>query len=109
MFGRTRITSVDPHDARSLQADGALVVDVREPHEYASGHIPDAHPVPLGELSQRTSELPRDRQLVLVCASGARSGVATQHLAGQGIDAVNLDGGMMAWQQAGLPVRGVAA
>ena len=75
-----------------------VIVDVREADEFAEGHIPGCTLVPLGTLSQRMGELPKDRQLIMVCRSGARSAMATQALKKAGFDAVNMAGGMMAWR-----------
>jgi rhodanese-related sulfurtransferase len=82
-----------------------LVIDVRQPDEYRSGHIPGAKLMPLGELSRRMKELPQNREIVCVCASGNRSGSATRMLVGAGFDAVNMKGGMLSWRRASFPVR----
>src|SRR5512140_431287 len=65
-----------------------LVLDVRQPEEYRSGHIAGAKLVPLGELSRHLQELPQNREIVCVCASGSRSGSATRLLVGAGLNAV---------------------
>lgn len=85
-------------------AGGALLVDVREDHEWVAGHAPMALHVPLGELPDRIGELPTDRAVVCVCHLGGRSSRATAALRGQGVDALNLAGGMVAWAAAGHPV-----
>lgn len=82
-----------------------LVVDVRQPDEYRSGHIPGAKLIPLGELRRRVKELPQNKEIVCVCASGNRSGSAARILVGAGLNAVNAKGGMFAWRRAGLPVK----
>lgn len=105
MFARTSVVSVDPHRARELQAAGALILDVRELHEWLDGHVDGAELIPLGELGHRFRDLPRDRTIVVMCATGNRSSTAVAHLASAGLDVVNLDGGIVAWQRAGLPVR----
>ncbi len=61
-----------------------LVVDVRQPEEYREAHISGAKLIPLGDLSQRMPELPKDKEIVCVCASGSRSSSATKLLAGAG-------------------------
>lgn len=94
-------------DVRSLaaaRADGAVVVDVREPDEYEAGHVPGARLIPLGELVDRVDELPRTERLHLICASGNRSLLAARWLISSGYDAVSVAGGTLAWMQAGLPV-----
>lgn len=99
-------SQVTVQEARRRAAEGtAAIVDVREPAEWRAGHIPGAVHIPLGELEERLSELPRNRPLVAVCRSGARSADATRILQEQGHDAANLAGGIEAWRQAGLPIE----
>ncbi|MDA8340954.1 MAG: MBL fold metallo-hydrolase [Actinomycetota bacterium] len=84
--------------ARELGKDEApFLLDVREPEEVAAWAIPGIVNIPLGQLQDRLDEIPRDRQVVAVCASGNRSGVAASVLAGIGFDTANLVGGMQAW------------
>lgn len=105
MFGPS-VASVTVQEAADLQTDGALLVDVREPNEFAQGRAEGAVLMPLGQLNSRFEELPRDRQLLMVCRTGGRSSNATQFLASQGFDqAVNVNGGMVAWHNAGLPMK----
>lgn len=99
------IEQVDPQRAAELVAAGAALVDVREPDEWEAGHAPAAVHVPLGSLGDRLGKLPGDRTLVMVCRSGGRSQAAATALVGAGFAAVNLAGGMQAWQAAGLPVE----
>ena len=82
-----------------------LVIDVRQPEEYRAGHITGSKLIPLGDLSKRIHELPKDREIVCVCASGSRSHSATKILVGAGYTAVNMQGGMFMWQRAQLPVK----
>ena len=96
------VPEVGPDDGRALLDAGAVLLDVREVDEWQAGHAPDAQFIPLGELVARAGELTRDRRVVAVCRSGARSERATRFLRGQGFDAVNLTGGMRAWAAAGL-------
>ncbi|MBU1801661.1 rhodanese-like domain-containing protein [Nocardioides sp.] len=81
--------------------EGLVVLDVREPVEWDHGHIEGALHVPLMDLPDRVGELPAESQILVVCKVGGRSGQATGWLAQQGIDAVNLDGGMLEWEGAG--------
>ncbi|MBT8226571.1 MAG: rhodanese-like domain-containing protein [Dactylosporangium sp.] len=85
-------------------AGGATVIDVREPHEYAAGHVEGARLVPLGQLPGRTGELPRTGPVYVICASGARSLTAAEYLARAGIDARSVAGGTGAWRRSGRPV-----
>lgn len=95
---------------RLLDTDTAVVVDVRGASEFDAGHLPGARHIPLGYLSQRIDELPRNRTLVMQCQGGARSAMATSLLRARGVDnVVNLIGGFAAWQQGGhRVVRGAA-
>jgi rhodanese-related sulfurtransferase len=97
--------TVSPAQADRLQKDGALVLDVREPSEWVTGHIDGATLIPLGELPARLGELPRDRSIVVVCRSGNRSAQGRDLLLQAGFAAVaSMDGGMADWVAAGLPV-----
>jgi len=82
-----------------------LVIDVRQPEEYRDAHIAGAKLMPLGELNKHMQELPKDREIVCVCASGSRSSSATRQLVSAGYTAINMNGGMSGWQRAGLPVK----
>jgi len=95
---------VDVRAFAAAHADGALVVDVREPHEYLSGHVPNARLIPLSDLVPRAGELPRHQRVYVVCASGGRSALAADWLARAGYEAVTVAGGTEAWRQAGYPV-----
>lgn len=81
--------------------EGLVVLDVREPHEWAEGHIAGAIHLPLGDLMERRGELDPEAQTLVVCHVGGRSARATAYLVSNGYSAVNLDGGMIAWQDAG--------
>ncbi|GAA1172866.1 rhodanese-like domain-containing protein [Ornithinimicrobium humiphilum] len=81
--------------------DDALVVDVREPDEWAAGHAPGAVHIPMGDIPSRLEDLPdSDDPLPIICRSGGRSGRVVQWLVTQGFDVVNVDGGMRAWHAA---------
>ncbi len=82
-----------------------LVIDVRQPDEYRSGHIAGAKMIPLGELGRRMKELPQNREIVCVCASGNRSSSATRTLVGAGFNAVNMKGGMLSWRRASFQIK----
>lgn len=83
----------------------AIVLDVRQPEEYREGHIAGSKLIPLGELNGRIIELPKNRAIVCVCASGSRSQSATKFLVDAGFDAFNMNGGMYMWHRAKLPVK----
>lgn len=97
-----QIVQVDPAQALQLAGDGALLLDVREPEEWAAGHAADATHMPLGDLDP--DSVPHDRIVVAVCRSGGRSGKAAIALADAGIDVRNMAGGMNAWAEANLPI-----
>ena len=80
------------------------LLDVREDDEWAAGHIDGAQHIPLGELSARLSELPKERTIVAVCRSGSRSEAAVRGLRKMGFQAENLEGGVNAWDRAKLPL-----
>jgi rhodanese-related sulfurtransferase len=82
-----------------------LVVDVRQPEEFRTGHIIGAKLIPLGELGRRLNELPKDKEIVCVCASGSRSRSATKMLLGAGYNAINMNGGMLMWTRAKLTIK----
>ena len=104
-------TKVSPADAVQLiNREKAVLIDVSEPAEYAAGHAAGSRSVPLGKLAA-TSDLPKNKTLplVVVCATGARSGRAVSTLKGMGFDnARALAGGLEAWRAANLPVEKTA-
>ncbi len=77
---------------------------MREDDEWAAGHAPDAVHVRLGELGARAGELPRDRELYVICRTGNRSAYAAQALAVGGLHAINVGDGMTGWAVAGRPM-----
>jgi rhodanese-related sulfurtransferase len=80
------------------------VVDVRDPAEFTSGHVPGALHVPLHVVPLRYPEFASAGELFLICETGARAFQAAQFLAMKGIEASNVEGGMVAWRSAGLAV-----
>jgi rhodanese-related sulfurtransferase len=98
--------TIDAKMVNSLRSNPDVVlIDVREDDEFAAGHIPEATLIPLGQLSSRLNEIPKDKTVVAVCRSGNRSGQATQLLRQAGFDAHNMDGGMISWEQAGFDIQ----
>lgn len=86
--------------------EDVLVLDVREQWEYDEGHIPGVTLIPMNEVSGRLSEIPTDKPVIVTCRSGNRSGQVTEFLRQQGFDNVhNMEGGILAWEAAGLPVE----
>jgi rhodanese-related sulfurtransferase len=83
-------------------ADEAYVLDVREDDEWAAGHAPGAHHVPMMEIPVRLAEVPQDGDVVVACRMGGRSGQVVAYLRQNGWDNVrNLEGGMQDWASAG--------
>ena len=90
-----------------LSADlpaGVFLLDVREDDEWTAGHAPEAVHVRLGDLGARAGELPRDRELYVICRSGHRSAYAAQMLTAGGFSTVNVADGMTGWAVAGRPM-----
>ncbi|MBF9068210.1 rhodanese-like domain-containing protein [Streptacidiphilus fuscans] len=92
--------SVPTVDIASVPAD-AVLLDVREQDEWDAGHAASALHIPMSEFVARIGELPEAEPLYVVCRVGGRSAQVVQYLVGQGRQAVNVDGGMLAWDAAG--------
>jgi len=90
--------SISPQGA---SREGGLLIDVREPDEFVSGHALGAVNIPLGGVTE--AELPLGETVYVICQSGARSARAVQALRERGVRAINVDGGTSAWLRAGLP------
>ena len=82
-----------------------FVLDVRQPEEFRAGHIAGAKLISLNELKSKMSELPKNREIICVCASGSRSSTAYRMLAPAGFKVINMHGGMSAWQRQNLPIK----
>jgi rhodanese-related sulfurtransferase len=99
---------IDVTDAKQmLGSDDTVVIDVREPHEYQAGHVPNATLIPVNSVFARREELPKDKKIVFVCAVGQRSALAAEMAAAAGLppeQLYNLEGGTEAWRKAGEPV-----
>lgn len=93
---------VDAARARALAGSGdAWLLDVREDGEWTDGHAASAHHIPMMQLQDRLHELPEDRQLLVICHSGARSAMVTAALRRADLPAANVVGGMLAWRADG--------
>jgi rhodanese-related sulfurtransferase len=103
------VPEVAPADLQSRLSGGEqiVVIDVREPEEFARGKIPGAYTIPRGVLEMQVDgRLPREATVVLYCGAGGRSALAAKSLADMGYDKVeNLEGGWGAWVHSGLPVE----
>jgi len=100
------VKRMDASDYMSMRKSEHVLIDVRSPSEWASGHAPKAMHIPLGEVSGSMHRIPANKPLVVVCASGNRSAMAATALAKKGFSPVyNFSGGMGAWRSAGLPLK----
>lgn len=95
------VPEIDIAEAVRRHAAGTPVIDVREPDEYVEGHVPGAPLIPLGTVVDRVGEVPAEGEVLVICKAGGRSRKAAEFLRTQGIDAVNIAGGTMAWVDAG--------
>ncbi len=101
-----RITVVEAKEM--MAGDDAVVIDVRNPDEYQSGHLPGATLIPVNSVFARREELPGDKKIIFVCAVGQRSALAAEMAAAGGLTAdriFSMDGGTDAWRKAGEPVE----
>lgn len=96
---------IDIEQLERGQADDTAVIDVREPSEYLTGHVPGATLMPMGQLPSRLAELDRSRPVYVVCGSGNRSAAMTDLLVTAGYDAYSVAGGTAAWARSGRPLE----
>lgn len=98
--------SVKEAQVRLKASPAPLLLDVREPEEYAAGHIPGVQLIPMGTVPAHLSDIPTDKTVIVTCRSGNRSGQITDFLRRNGFTRVhNMQGGILAWQGAGYPVE----
>jgi rhodanese-related sulfurtransferase len=102
-FKTVGITSTEAD--RRIEREDLLVLDVRQPDEYKTGHIPGSKLIPLVDLGRHIDDLPKDREILCVCLSGARSSAASRQLSDLGFKAVYLEGGILSWMGKGFPVQ----
>lgn len=91
-----------------LSGDDTVIIDVRNPDEYQSGHAPGATLIPVNSVFQRREELPADKKIIFICQVGQRSALAAEMAAAAGLPPerlYNLEGGTDAWVKAGEPVE----
>ena len=106
-FLRNSTPQIDVDELDALLQDGSVrVLDVREDHEWARGHVVGAIHVPVRRLPERVGKLKRDTRYAVICQSGSRSRGATDFLVGQGFEgAVSVRGGASAWARSGRPLQ----
>lgn len=99
--------SVDVDTVAALRDNpDVFLLDVREPDEYEAGHIPGITLIPMGQVADRLSEIPQDKTVIVTCRSGNRSAQIADLLRGSGYTSVhNMEGGLLAWAEAGHPVE----
>jgi len=98
-----KVQDVSVAEARQLQKNGVVLIDVREDDEWAAGHAPDATHIALAEVTSHLDEL-RQGEFMTVCRSGGRSSKAAAIMREAGVNVRNVSGGMNAWNSEGLPV-----
>ncbi|GAA1435999.1 hypothetical protein GCM10009616_34700 [Microlunatus lacustris] len=98
------MSDVSLDDFAAAHATGAQVVDVRDPEEYVTGHVPGATSVPMDQLPDRLAEIDRSQPVFVICQSGRRSAAMTEVLLSHGFDAHSVSGGTAAWTKTGRPV-----
>jgi rhodanese-related sulfurtransferase len=98
--------NVSVNDLNTVASTNPMILDVRQPEEYAAGHVKNAKLVPLASLESRLSEIPSDQAVFVICHTGRRSKIASELLNKNGkTDIRNVEGGMVAWQAAGFSVE----
>jgi rhodanese-related sulfurtransferase len=98
------VPEIDIEEFARRRDAGAPVIDVREADEYAAGHVPGATLISLATVPDRAGEIPTEGEVLIICKSGGRSMRAAEFLSAQGVSAVNVAGGTMAWIESGRPV-----
>ncbi len=97
---------LDPARVKELVDSGEVqLIDVREPYEWEAGRIVGARHIELLALSERADEIDESKPVVFQCRVGGRSGMASEAFRANGYDAYNLDGGIKAWAESGLPLE----
>ena len=91
---------------QALEAGEAVVIDVREPHEWDAGRLEGTRHLPLDQVSGEAATIDRERPVVFLCHSGVRSLMAAQAFRGSGYDAWSMAGGLVRWQDEGRPLDG---
>lgn len=101
---KKKFQTVPPERAKEIQDAGGMLIDVRESHEYRTGHATGAKHIALSVIERRLNEIPKEREILVICQSGTRSAQAAKQLATNGYRVTNVSGGMTNWQRSGLRV-----
>lgn len=103
---REPFTRIDINEAEEMLGGDVALIDVRETHEYEDGHLPGAKLIPVATVYERRTELPQDKDLLFVCATGQRSALAAEMAAAAGFTKLyNIEGGTKAWRESGRPIE----
>ncbi len=104
---REPFSRISVDEAKGMMSNGDVaVIDVREPHEYNAGHVPNAKLIPVATVFARKDELPHDKDVIFICQVGQRSALACEMAAAAGLTRLfNLEGGTEAWVKGGNPVE----
>ena len=102
-MGKPLVNEITVEDLKEI-ADESIVIDVREEYEFIEVRATGVKLLPLEQIPDAASTLPKEKQIFIICASGNRSMVACEYLNSKGFDAVNVVGGTIAWNAAGYPV-----
>lgn len=105
LLGGGAVEGLTPEQAQAKAKAGALILDVRTPLERQEAKIPGSQALPLDQLAAGWEKLPKDREIICQCRSGSRSATAARFLAAKGFKVYNLNGGILAWQAAKLPLK----
>lgn len=98
------VPTIDVTELARQRASGAVLIDVRQPAEYAEAHVPGAVLLPLDQLADRLGDVPQSGAVYVICRTGGRSQMGAQFLLQHGVDAINVTGGTLAWIDAGHQV-----
>ena len=96
---------LEPDEVRELAEQGAQIVDVRRDYEFEAGHVPGARQVEMNDLTAQADSIAKDKPVVFTCRTGNRSGMAAEAFRQGGWDAHNMNGGLTAWAEQGLPLE----
>jgi rhodanese-related sulfurtransferase len=101
---RVDVNQIDVDSLDRQRAEGAPIIDVRQPFEYDEAHVPGARLMPMDELPELIDEIPLDEPVYVICQTGVRSQRVSEWLLRQGYDANNVAGGTQAWIESGKPI-----
>ena len=107
LMGQSQIPQLEPAQVQALlsQSPSPFLLDVRTPEEYGEEHISGTVLIPLDNLAARINRIPKDKDIICICASGSRSSAAANFLSSRGYKVSNMRGGMHRWVHSGLPIK----